>query len=410
MEQLSRDKLLAKMKAEQETYRAQLLAMQPKEILNHVWEYTAREDILAAVDSSALSEEQVWALLKSPCPLADVVKEYRDMDCPNEDVLAAVESAASLRMVPPVYLHSMDYASKHGELEEYAASWKANEVCANQIKSAINGNYHDNYFDVEAAMEAVLKKCGPERIQFVLANQVKSMVWDMRYSTANRAWANTLDTTAFDLCGPGVYINVHPGLMDMFITAFRRDVLEQSNAEKATAAMQSKLEKGGMILNSESKKDGPHSEPPIYRQTAQYAREHGERDAYFASRKAYVDCKNAIADSINSNYDGAYLGKSCVAEVMERFGPERITDVLACTIQHKEWDERFSRSNREWAMQIDTSHMGTERYPFVCDSHSTLLDGFVSMFRREVLEQDKAAKAAATTQREPTERSDDFEL
>lgn len=249
MEEANRDELYAKMKVEQEEYEASLLAMPPKKILEHAWEYTAREDILVTVDSGVLEENQVRALLRSASPLAVVVKEYRDLDSPNEDILTALKSAADL-----------------------------------------------------------------------------------------------------------------------------------------------------------------YAEPPIYRHTAQYAIEHGERDAYFASRKAYVDCKNAIADSINSNYDGAYLGKSCVAEVMERFGLERITDVLACTIQHKEWDERFSRSNREWAKKVDTSHMGKEPYQSICESHSTLLDGFVSMFRQEVLERDKAPKAAAPAQHKPKERSDDFEL
>ena len=155
---------------------------------------------------------------------------------------------------------------------------------------------------------------------------------------------------------------------------------------------------------------GQYEEPPIYRQTAKYAMEHGERDAYFASRKAYVDCKNAIADSINSHFDGMHLGKDCLTEVIEKYGPERLADVLACTIQQKEWDERFSRSNREWAMQIDTSHMGKEPYQFVCESHPAVLDGFISIFRREVLEQSQGEKSTEKSSRKPPERSDDFEL
>lgn len=151
-------------------------------------------------------------------------------------------------------------------------------------------------------------------------------------------------------------------------------------------------------------------EPPIYRQSAQYAREHGERDAYFASRKAYEECRAAIDDSINSHFDGMYLDKVCLSAVMAKWGPERVTDVLACTIQQKEWDARFSRSNREWAMQTDISHMGKEPYQFVCESHPAILDGFVAMFRREVLEQSQGAKNAEKAQHRPAERSDDLEL
>lgn len=162
-------------------------------------------------------------------------------------------------------------------------------------------------------------------------------------------------------------------------------------------------------MNSKKGTRRPPGDPPIYRQTAQYAMEHGERDAYFASRKAYEECKNAIADSIDKHFDGMHLGKDCVADVMKKYSPERLGDVLACTIRQKEWDERFSRSNRDWAMKKNISHMGKETYQFVCESHSTLLNGFVSMFRREVLEQDKAKKSAPT-QRKPKERGDDFEL
>lgn len=241
--------LYAKMVAEQEAYRAELLAMPPEEILNHTWEYTAREDIMDAVYNEVLPENQVRALLKSPCPLADVFKEYQDLDVHNDDILVAAESAAKL-----------------------------------------------------------------------------------------------------------------------------------------------------------------HMEPPIYRQTAQYAIEHGEKDAYFASRKAYEDCKRAIEDSINSHFDGMYLGRECLSEVMEKYGSERVRNVLACTIQHKEWDARFSRSNREWAMKVDTSHMGKEPYQFMCDSHPAVLDGFVSMFRRDVLAQEQKEKTAVPIQHKPQERSDDFEL
>ena len=43
MEDQINDELFAKMKAEQDEYKAQLLAMPPEEILDHIWEYTARE-------------------------------------------------------------------------------------------------------------------------------------------------------------------------------------------------------------------------------------------------------------------------------------------------------------------------------------------------------------------------------
>lgn len=156
--------------------------------------------------------------------------------------------------------------------------------------------------------------------------------------------------------------------------------------------------------------DNSHMEPPIYQQTAQYAMEHGERDAYFASRKAYEECRAAIEESIRNNFDGMHLRNECVTEVLEKFSPERVKDVLAYTAQKKKWDTRFSGPNRAWASEINTSRMGRESYQFVAESHPAVLNGFISMFRRKVLEQSQGEKSTEQTSRRPAERSNDFEL
>ena len=67
--------LYKKVFAEQEQYREWLLSQPPNEILNHCYEYTVREDIVLALEEYDLSDKQCKALLKSPCPLADVFAE-----------------------------------------------------------------------------------------------------------------------------------------------------------------------------------------------------------------------------------------------------------------------------------------------------------------------------------------------
>ena len=66
--------------AEQETYRAWLLAQASEEILNHTYEYTVREDILMSLEYNSLPNAQVRALLKSPSPLADVFAAWEDRE------------------------------------------------------------------------------------------------------------------------------------------------------------------------------------------------------------------------------------------------------------------------------------------------------------------------------------------
>ena len=72
--------LYKKMFAEQEKYKAWLLSQTPAAVLDHAYEYTVREDILAMMGSKNLTDVRAKALLKSPCPLADVFKDWDKRD------------------------------------------------------------------------------------------------------------------------------------------------------------------------------------------------------------------------------------------------------------------------------------------------------------------------------------------
>lgn len=79
--------LYEKMKAEQDKYRDWLLTQEPAEILNHTYEYTMREDIVMAMEELELTPQQAKALLKSPCPLDDVYKEFKDREVEHMDTI-----------------------------------------------------------------------------------------------------------------------------------------------------------------------------------------------------------------------------------------------------------------------------------------------------------------------------------
>lgn len=122
---------------------------------------------------------------------------------------------------------------------------------------------------------------------------------------------------------------------------------------------------------------------PLYPHSGEYAREHGELDAFRASRKVNEACKEAIEAAIRDGYDGMYL-KADVKGVLAEFGPERVSYVLAATIQSKDWDERFSRSNKTWAAAVPMAEAEDRRCYYVVNSHPTLVDGFVNMARKEM--------------------------
>ena len=130
---------------------------------------------------------------------------------------------------------------------------------------------------------------------------------------------------------------------------------------------------------------------PVYSYSAAYAREHGELDAYRASHKANVACKQAIEAAIREHYLNNRLGKEAAQQVIDQFGLERVQYVLANTVRQKDWDGRISPDNKAWAKNIsvyeDRKHWGDDRnLDFVVASHPGLTDLFTTQVRREAKE------------------------
>ena len=130
-------------------------------------------------------------------------------------------------------------------------------------------------------------------------------------------------------------------------------------------------------------------EHPIYPHSAAYAREHGETEAYRQSKKENISCRDAIEDVIRKRFDGMRLASDAAKVVLEEYGAERMSYVLANTVRHFSWDNRFSVENRKWAESIpvfeDQDPWGEERNAdFVVNSHPAVLDGFINLLREEL--------------------------
>lgn len=88
--------LYEKMRAEQIEYLKELLAQGSQEALNHAYEFTVREDILMAMEDMELTPKQAKALLKSPCPLADVYKDFSKLETDHmETIRDTIENRAN---------------------------------------------------------------------------------------------------------------------------------------------------------------------------------------------------------------------------------------------------------------------------------------------------------------------------
>ena len=128
--------------------------------------------------------------------------------------------------------------------------------------------------------------------------------------------------------------------------------------------------------------------PPVYKGTLALAMEERDVDAYLDSRKFNIDCKKAIEEAIALNFDGLHLKEDAARQVLEQFGEERMTFVMANTLRELSYDGRFSRQNKDWAEHIEIPENINQgknlNQDYVIESHPALLDGFIDMARAEI--------------------------
>ena len=151
------------------------------------------------------------------------------------------------------------------------------------------------------------------------------------------------------------------------------------------------------------------SQQAFYGHTLSYAMEHGEVDRYSDSRKVDRECKGAIEETIRQNFDGMHLNHGIAKPLAEQYGLERMAFVLANTIYQESWDGRFSRDNKAWASEFpiseDIVHGIDMNRELIVSSHPAVLDGFIDMFRREVLEKEKEMSAVQDTSGHDVQKS-----
>lgn len=256
-----------------------------------------------------------------------------------------------------IYPHSGAYAQEHDELKQYFASFNALKDCKEAIEQAIAGHYHDNRLNTGGARE-VIAQFGLERTMYVLAATVQAKNHDGRIDQDNKVWARTfplvvdMDTHGRNRTMELQLYRAHPGLIDLFVHEAR---------DEASISC------------------------PVYRGTYDQAKEAGELAAYRTSFRVSELCQREIEQTITESWDGMHVAPDAVREVLERFGPERLSYVLANTVQQKDWDERFSGANLSWAKTVPM-HIPPEKRTFcIVNSHPAKLDDFIIVARKEMM-------------------------
>ena len=132
---------------------------------------------------------------------------------------------------------------------------------------------------------------------------------------------------------------------------------------------------------------------PVYRQSFDYAREHGETNQYHQNYSLNTACAAAIDLAVKeSNYEpNHYDLKAAAKAVIKDFGAERVEAVLAATIQKHDYDSRYSDANKQWARGFDLP-LDSVMAPY---THPYLLNGFVQRFREAAAEKPSVLQTLA---------------
>ena len=278
----------------------------------------------------------------------------------------------------PIYPYPITYARENGELEQYRASLKALAECKCAIDDAIYDNWDGMNFAEDSAKD-VLKQFGSERVEFILAYTVKERNIDNRFSGHNASWAGTIPMYGIAGGRGSCTLESHPAKVDLFIDLVKKNIQELAQQKPAPRQKYSAKHK-----TEEVKVD----KTPIYKESYEYAYQHGEGDQHIASNRANIACRDAIEKAVNSHYhDNRFDAAAAVRDVVKRFGYERTFYVLANTVQTQGGDGRVSQANKKWAQEIpvafergkrDTSYLITRTHP-------GLLNMFVSQTRHEFL-------------------------
>ena len=277
-----------------------------------------------------------------------------------------------------IYKHSAIYAREHGELPQYHESQKALADCKAAVEKAIASKW-DGWDLSQDAAKGVLEQFGSERVAYVLANTVQHKQTDRRFSQKNRDWAKTIPMYLPEEQRPDCVLESHSVKIDQFIDLARKDIAEL--AQKKTSIRQKRSAR-------QKKESAEMDKTPLYKNSFEYAYQHGEAEQSIASKRANIACRDAIEKAVASHYNGYSLDtEAAVKEVVQQFGYERMFYVLANTVQTMDWDQRVSQNNKAWAQTIpivfekgerDTSYLITRTHP-------GLLDMFVRDARHEHL-------------------------
>ena len=136
----------------------------------------------------------------------------------------------SVRAYPPVYKGTLEQAMGERDVDAYLDSRKLNLDCKKAIEEAIRENFDGLHLKQDAAKE-VVERFGEERMNFVMANTIRELSHDGRFSRQNKDWAEHIEIPENINQGKNLnqdyVIESHPAVLDGFIDMARAEIRMQ---------------------------------------------------------------------------------------------------------------------------------------------------------------------------------------
>ena len=140
---------------------------------------------------------------------------------------AEMLNANPVKAYPKVYMGTLEKAMQERNVDAYLDSRKLNIDCKNAIEQAITENFDGMSLTPDTAT-GVIEKYGEERVAFVLANTLKQLSYDGRFSDGNKRWADGIDvpeniSRGIDL-NRDYIVSSHPAVLNGFIDMARNEI------------------------------------------------------------------------------------------------------------------------------------------------------------------------------------------
>lgn len=137
------------------------------------------------------------------------------------------------------------------------------------------------------------------------------------------------------------------------------------------------------VRNIESMQVAVRRAEPLYMQTGEYAVEHGELAEFRWSMRLNQECKEELDKAIGDNFNNSILNKEFVKGFVEKYGVDRVANIIASTITQSDWDKRYTDENKEWARTVPLTGNERSRAGLHLSAHPVLINSVADDIRKE---------------------------